>query len=115
MWLSLLGIVQVAAMIWVAALILAVRDRARRPMTPTAAPELAQVLAESRPFPLWKRVLFVPLAVVIFPPTVLVLLVLAAPFAVIAFVSPAFFWLRFKLFGKPIPDLVPPEGPAADA
>ncbi len=114
MWLTLVGIVEVVAIIWVAALFLAARDRARRSTSSAVTACLADVFAVSPPTPLWKRVLFIPLAVVILPPTLLVLFVLSAPFAVILLGSHGFFWLRFKLFGTPMPHLGPPEESAAD-
>ena len=106
--------VEVVAIIWVAAIILAFRDRVRGNGLPTASISLSESLAASPPVPLWKRLLAIPLAMVIHPPTLLILFVLLAPFAVMIFAAHGFYWLRFKLFGVPMPDLGPREDLAAD-
>ena len=106
--------VEVVAIIWVAAVILAVRDRVRGIDPQTASISLDEALAASPPMPLWKWLLAIPLAMVILPPTLLILFVLLAPFAVIIFAAHGFYWLRFKLFGVPMPDLGPREDLAVD-
>jgi hypothetical protein len=106
--------VEVVAIIWVAAIILGARDRVRGDEARTASVSLAEALTASPPMPLWKRLLAIPLFMVILPPTLLILFVLLAPFAVIVFAAHGFYWLRSKLFGGPMPDLGPREDLAAD-
>ncbi len=104
MWVTLFCVALVVAMIWLAALLLAVRDRIRG--------DRSLLLANSDPeripgdlisWPLWERILAIPLAVLVGPPVAVVVLVLVTPFVLLQLGFLGFHWLRYKLFGIAMP------------
>ncbi|MFO0888733.1 MAG: hypothetical protein U0790_06250 [Isosphaeraceae bacterium] len=105
---------RVAAIIWVAAILLAIRDRVRPRPLPTATVSLEEAVAASPPMPLWKRILAVPLMIVALPAVLIVMTVLVAPFAVMFFAVDGYDRLRLRLFGIPIPVRGVPAEPDPD-
>ena len=64
-----------------------------------------------RELPWWKRLLAVPLAVVVMPVSLVAVLLFLTPVALVQASCWCFYWTRFKLTGTPIP----PKGiPPAD-
>jgi len=104
MWVALFLVAEVVAIIWFAAILLAVRDRLRGDRSsPLQDPQPQGLPDDSIPLPRWKRILAIPLVVLVGPPVVFVVLVLVTPFILVQFGFLAFHSLRYKLFGIPMP------------
>lgn len=108
MWDALSTVAMVVAIVWVAASLLALRDRgARAPQLLKS--EVATPLADAAALPPWKRVLMIPLAILVMPPVVAVVVILVVPIVAVQLGCLACYWLRFKLLDIPMPPLGPPE------
>ncbi len=110
MWVTLSCTALVVAAIWLAALLLAIRDR----YGATDAPPLVRSEPDALPVEVVvltrrKRVLMVPLAILLGPVVILVVSILVVPLLLLQFRFLARHWLRFKLFGIPMPPVCPPE------
>lgn len=110
MWVGLFCTALFVAIVWLAALFLAIRDRvcgAGAP--PRVLSEHDGPPAEAVVLPRWKRLLLVPVALLLGPPVILVVSLLVAPLLVVQFGFFAYHWVRLKLFGIPMPPVGPPE------
>lgn len=98
------------AVIWLAALLLVIRDKCIPSADVVPADEQSAVLAamleqsasDTRPMPVWKKALVILFALLVVPTSVILLCVIVAPFAVV-FVARYFYeWLRSKWLGIPM-------------
>lgn len=119
-WILILaaGITVWFGVVWFAASICVVRDQlsGHQPTAIYAGKEppiepMQLVQKPRRPLALWQRIIMVPLAVLVIPPTLFVLIPIIVAWAMLIFSRWFFFRTRFALFGIPIPQ---PELPAED-
>jgi hypothetical protein len=110
MWVAFFLTALVFAVVWLAAVLLAIRDRYRSACAPPLdQPDADRLATEADILPCWKRVLRVPLAILFGPGVVLVVSILVAPLLVVQLVFFAYHGLRLKLLGIPMPRAGPPE------
>lgn len=118
MWLALFLAAEVAMIVWLAAIVLAVRDRLRGreyPDAPPPAEPKAPIGAQWAELSTPRKALLLIVGVYVLPVTVLVLAILAVPFLVYSAAVWAFYWLRLKLFGIPVPVYTIPTAADGDA
>ncbi len=112
MWATVFGIaVGIAVPFWLAVILLTLRDRFRGdpPLMVDAPGDESETVedetetAEAAPTPLWKRAMAIPLALLVGPPLILIVLVILAPLFAVQLGAFAFYWLRFQIHGIPNP------------
>ena len=110
----IIAMMVLSALAWLVAYYIALRDRAERtdvPPTPVNPDDIPNPFASS---PWWRQALFVAWIALIVTGCILIVMIMA-PFAVVIWAVHGLFWLRWKLFGVPIPALWPTDRPASDA
>jgi hypothetical protein len=122
MWVVLFLIAEVFLIIWTAVILLILRDKVLGHRLPEPTWDDEEFVAKPTPVPRWRRWLFVPfapLAILVFPVLLVILLVIAAPLAAWNLAIHSFYWLRSRATGKPMPPfgLLPEdlEDPLQDA
>jgi hypothetical protein len=58
--------------------------------------------------PLWRRVILLLLAPIVFPVSLLVVLLFLTPVAIVNGICYGVYWVRWKIVGVPIPPKAPP-------
>ena len=121
-WVLLFLIAELFLIIWTAVILLILRDKVLGHRLPAPTWDEEEFVAKPAPVPRWRRWLFVPfapLAILVFPVLLVILLVIAAPLAAWNVALHSFYWLRFRATGKPMPPfgLLPEdfEDPLQDA
>jgi hypothetical protein len=106
MWLALFIAAEVTLIVWLAAIVLAVRDRRRGtapPMAPAQAESKGPAGAKWAELSMPRKAFLLLIGVYVLPVSVLVLTILAVPLLAYNAALNASYWLRLKLFGIPIP------------
>lgn len=108
---AVLSVVAVfATCVWLAVALLMLRDRIRgdQPVSLLES-EGEEPAIDTDSQPGWKRMVAVPLGLVLGPVVIAVVVVLVMPLLVLQFGFAAYCWLRFRLVGIPMPPFGPPE------